>query len=364
MPESLKSAKTAAAVTVAASLFLRFADLRPAARVATRQAGGGKACLVIFQSGYFRAAFYPSERALPPVVYRALVATTLCVFSLVANCGAQYSFAPWEPPNAYVQPQPRGLDSLSDEELLDLYIATYQESLRSQVRDDASLAQRGRLLFQVGYTYSFDRDDLGFRTVEHTIPELLMRYRLLKCLELRFAWAGVTFDKMTDELTGLSDWDVGCANPSFGARLALSSQNGWLPRMSLTASTPFDVKSRTALANRLAPLISVGYSWLLGDQWLLSGSSGAIWAKEDDSRFLDFHQSVSLDWMGGDQWDVYIEWSGLFPEGARFDGMSHSCGPGYSYRITRDVQFDLFASFGLDALSPDLMLQFLGTWRF
>jgi hypothetical protein len=109
------------------------------------------------------------------------------------------------------------LDQLSDQELVDLYIATYEETLRKQVVDDATLVQPGRLLVQAGFTSSFDRD-VEYRNQAHTLPELLIRYRALERAEFRLAWAGVTFDALTDQDSGISDRESQLADPSLGCR--------------------------------------------------------------------------------------------------------------------------------------------------
>ncbi len=254
------------------------------------------------------------------------------------------------------------LSRLSDEELVNLYVRAYQQSLRSVVADQASLVERGRVLMQAGYTLSYNQH-LDLSNTTHTLPELLLRYRLWQLLELRVAWAGVVLDALRDQQTGASDWDRSLSDPSIGARLLLRTQRGWLPATSFTVASPLNVTADLTVADRLDPFAGVGYSWMMGESWLLSGSSAAVWTREGDARFLDFQQTVSLDWMANDRWGVYVEWSSLFPEGARVTGMSHSLGPGISYNFTRNVQLDLVALLGLDEPSPDILAQVLLSWR-
>ncbi|MHB8973374.1 MAG: transporter [Pirellulaceae bacterium] len=255
------------------------------------------------------------------------------------------------------------LRQLSDEELIELYVATCDKSLQVLVADQAALVDSGRFLVQLGYTFSL-QDQGDFRDVTHTVPELLLRYRLLERVEVRVAWAGVTLDGLSDRVSGITDWDTRLSDPSVGARLALSQQQGWLPRTSITVSSPLNVGSDVALANRLDPLCGLGYSWLLGDRWLFSGSSAAVWTREGDDRFLDFQQSVSVDWLAADRWSIYAEWSSMFPEGSRWDGMRHAVGPGLSYSLTPNTQWDWVTMFGLDDTSPDVLTQLLLSWRF
>ncbi len=255
-----------------------------------------------------------------------------------------------------------GLGQLSNAELLELYVATYQQSLRTVVADRAAIVQQGRTLLQIGYTYSYDRNEDVVNSA-HTVPELLVRYRLLRRLEMRVAWAGVVLDRLEDSARGESDWDTRLSDPSVGARLALWSQSTWIPRTSVTISSPLNIESDVNVAQRFDPLVGLGYSWKCGDSWLISGSSAAVWTREDDSRYLDFQQSLAVDYLLGQRWGVFMEWSALFPEGARVERLSHNLGPGASYGITRDLQCEAAVLFGLDVPSPDIIFQLLVSWR-
>ena len=290
-----------------------------------------------------------------------LVSFVCAILPFVAPALGQRWIEPENFPIA-LESQPIDLDHLSDQELIDLYISTAQGSERRDVFDASTLATNSWLV-QFGYAYSFDQDESGFRHGQHTVPELLIRYRVLERLEVRLAWAGITFDDLTDELTGITDRTSRSANPSIGARFALWSQQGWLPRTSVTASSPFDLESNANLLNRVDPLLSVGYSWLLGEHWLIAGTSAAVWTLQDNDRFLDYQQSLSCVWFLGDRWDVTATWSGLFPEGNRVDGMSHTIGPGLSYSLNEHIQLDVLTGFGIDDLSPDFVVQSFVTWR-
>ena len=296
---------------------------------------------------------YPAQAWLPTEAWHQGLAADPGDASLVARGPRPLNRSPGEA--TY-------LSELSDEELVDLYINAYQQSLRSVVADQASLVEPGRVLLQAGYTFSYNRHaDLSNTT--HTLPEVMFRYRLMKRLELRVAWAGVVLDALHDSQTGVRDWDTSLSDPSVGARVLLCTQRGALPAMSATIASPLNVTANLSVAERLDPFVGIGYSWMLSDAWLLSGNSAAVWTREGDSRFLDFQQTVSLDWVANDRWGAYLEWSSLFPEGARVTGMSHAIGPGVSYNFSRNCQLDVVALCGLDEPSPDILTQVLLSWR-
>ncbi len=255
------------------------------------------------------------------------------------------------------------LDALTDQELIDLYITMSDDSLRSVVADQAALVVPGRFLVQLGYTFSL-HESAGWRDITHTVPELLLRYRWHERVELRVAWAGVTYDGLTDRASGVTDWDTHLSDPAVGLRVALMAQSGWLPRMSVTVSSPLNVDSNTAWVDRFDPLVGLGYSWVFRERWIMSGMSALVWVREDDQRYLDFHQTVSIDRLVGERWTVSFEWTGLFPEHARWDGLGSAAGPGVSYCLTPNLQLDWVTLFGLDADSPDVLTQVLMSWQF
>lgn len=254
------------------------------------------------------------------------------------------------------------LSQLSDAQLLDLYEQTYRQSLRSIVADETAVVDRAHVLLQAGYTYSYDRY-ADIRNTTHTVPELLLRYRPWERLELRVAWAGVVFDRLSDTVTGVADWDTRLSDPAVGARCPLWTQKDWIPSTSVTVSSPLNVESDANLGYLLDPFVGLGCSWRLGTSWCISGSSAAVWTREEESNFLDYQQTVSVDCLLGERWDLFGQWSGLFPEGARLEGINHSLGPGLAYSLTADLQCETALLVGLSEHAPDTLVQLLVSWR-
>jgi hypothetical protein len=255
------------------------------------------------------------------------------------------------------------LDSLTDDQLLDLYIVASHDSLLSQTADETRLVAPGSVILQSGYTFTHDRDDLNFTYRTHTFPELLLRYRVTRNAELRVGWAGVTADSVTDNLTGAREQDTFVTDPSVGIRLALNDQRDWIPRTALTVSSPVELKSATSLVSRLNPVTTFSYSWAVGDNWLVSGNSGVALVTDRQDRFTDFQQAVSVDYLCGKRWDVFAEWFALFPDGSSGVGDRHFAGPGVSCAINEHLQIGLSASFGLNEAASDLTTQLRVTWR-
>jgi len=256
------------------------------------------------------------------------------------------------------------LDALSDEELINLYASTYQESLQSQTIDETRLVGRGKSILRLGYSFGYDRDDDDFKYIQHTFPRLRLRHRLTDRLEIRLGWSGAVWDEVTDELTDEKTTDTRYADLTFGFRYALTEPEDWFPRTAITVSTPLDIENDITFMNRMSPQVSLGYSWDCSDEWLLSGNTGAIWANEGGERYLDLQQGVGLTYFFERDWAVSFDWYAIFPEGNRLDGMEHYLGPGVTCDVSQDMQLGFDASFGLNENSPDVVTQFSVTWAF
>jgi hypothetical protein len=197
----------------------------------------------------------------------------------------------------------------------------------------------------------------------------LLRHRILPRLELRAGWSGVTFDHLSSDTIGLEDEETIFNYPSLGLRLKLWDQRGWLPQTSITASSPFDFDADSGFLARLNPQAATGYSWLVGDRWLISGNTGAIWLREVDAegtaeRALEFQQLFSFDWLINDRWSLYLQWAMLHSDHDRLSGLSHSLGPGISLPLFGRTQLDVTTAMGLDQGSPDFATQIFLSWLF
>ena len=249
------------------------------------------------------------------------------------------------------------LASLSDEELVGMYIDAYAESIQTQTIDESRLSAKGRLLLQFGYSYGYDEDDFEFSYQQHTLPRLRLRYRVTDRIELRGGWTGFTFDRIEDELTGESMTDTRSIDPFFGVRVLLTDQKGWVPQSALTVTTPFDVDGDRSFLNRMNPQVSAGYSYRVHDQWFIYGSTGGVYVSEAGERFLDLQQSAGVSWICHDRWSLGLDWYGVFPEGARIDGMEHYLTPGIDFLLSPRTQIGVETSFGLNEISPDFVAQ-------
>jgi len=288
----------------------------------------------------------------------------IVLWCALACCAASANAQPWANPAAEEfgsRAYRPDLDLLSTDELIALYAAEYESTLRSRTASDAFLAPRSHLTLQVGYSFAYDEDDLDYQYTTHAFPRLLLRYRANDWLELRGGWSGVTLDTITDRMTGDRDRESLAADPSVGVRISLTDQRGMLPRTALTLSTPVEVSQTASLANRFDPLATLAYAWCGSESLLVCGSTGVAWVTDGVDRAFDFRQSASVDYALSDRLDVYGEWFCVLANGVEF---RHFAGPGVSYRLSRRLEAGCSTSFGLDEASTDLLAEFNITYRF
>lgn len=255
------------------------------------------------------------------------------------------------------------IDRLTDDQLIELYELEYDRTLTQQSIDQSRLVTARGAVLEMGYSFSHRRDVWGFEYQTHTFPELLLRYRLRESVELRLGWAGTTSDIFSDPLTGFKDRDQILADPSVGLRFALHQQNRWWPSMSLTTSTSVATNNQGTAGSGFRPQAALSYSWMTGENCLLTGSTGAIWSTNDAGEFFDLQQSAALNYFVDDHCDIFVEWFGTFPVGVSGMSSAHSAGPGFSYALNEHLQLSLNASFGLNNAASDILAQVRIAWR-
>jgi hypothetical protein len=101
------------------------------------------------------------------------------------------------------------------------------ETDRPDFTEASTTVGRGRVQFEMGYTFT-ENDDDGVRTANHSYPELLIRIGMFaEWFELRIAnnVGGETFDDgiLNDSNSGMEDMYLGC-------KIALTPQCCWWPR--------------------------------------------------------------------------------------------------------------------------------------
>jgi hypothetical protein len=225
---------------------------------------------------------------------------------------------------------------------------------RPDFTEATSTVGRGVTQFELGYTYSYDREG-ATRSRGHSYPETLMRHGILRdWLELRVAW---NYQEVTDFAGG--DFK-GADDLYLGFKIALTPQDCMLPEMALIPQMTVPTGSAAFNNHRVLPGVNWVYGWELSDSLSTAGSSQFNQALDGTSgdEYVEFAQSWTVAAGLTDEWGCYVEWYGLFPSGADSELPQNYLNGGFTYLISNDLQLDVRAGYGLNSNADDL---FLGT---
>jgi hypothetical protein len=219
---------------------------------------------------------------------------------------------------------------------------------RPDFTEASSTVGRNVLQIESGYTYLRDRDD-GVKFDAHSWGEALFRYGVGRdWLELRlavFPLSERTFDE--GRSSGVEDLYL-------GVKLALTEQSGWLPEMALTPQMTIPTGSSRFQNEETLPGINWLYGWDVNDFLATGGSTQINKAiDDDDDEFLEFAQSWTINYTLTEQLGAYTEWFALIPSGSQSAEPQHYFDGGFTYKVTKDVQWDVRAGYGLNRAAND-----------
>ncbi|MHB8897607.1 MAG: transporter [Thermoguttaceae bacterium] len=215
----------------------------------------------------------------------------------------------------------------------------------------AGLAQ-GRTMIEGGYAYLTD-SEAGTRTEEHVVPDLLLRVGLSDRLEVRVGWPGVSVVSQS----GAPGDSVAATtlDPNVGLMLDLCPQRGWVPQTALLGSVPITLGGDRFAMNSLQPVCEVLYQWQLGDAWAVGGSSGLGMYRDEGDHYVQWQQSVDVDYLLTDRAGLFSQWQALADDGSARDATRHMLSVGASWLWTDRLQITWRIGAGLNHFAPDLL---------
>ncbi len=226
---------------------------------------------------------------------------------------------------------------------------------RPDFTEASSTVGRGRIQFEMGYTYTWD-DDGVTSLREHSLPELLIRIGLL-AEWLEFRVGGNFLDETTFAGGGRTNASGG-DDLYLGIKLALTEQCGWLPEMAILPQTSAPIGDVAFSANEFLPGINWLYSWEINDWLSTAGSTQINRAREPgDVAYTELAQSWTVGASLTERLGSYFEWYAFFPHAAPAGTTSeHYLNGGFTWLATDNWQFDIRAGFGLNEAADDYFL--------
>jgi hypothetical protein len=223
---------------------------------------------------------------------------------------------------------------------------------RPDFTEASSTVGLGVLQLESGYTYLRDESD-GLLAEGHSVGELLFRYGIVDdWLELRFNINPVS---VRAEMAGFSASTTGTEDITLGFKTWLTAQDGWRPEASVITALSLPTGSNAFTANEVQPTVNFLYGWDINDIFSTAGSTGFTRVTDDLSHdYLELHQSWTVGVTFTEQWGGYAEWFCLVPNSAIDAKTEHYIDGGLTYKLTKDVQFDVRAGYGLNDAAADM----------
>ena len=206
---------------------------------------------------------------------------------------------------------------------------------------------------EAGYTYTNDEIG-GTDIVTHTYPERLLRFGwFANWLEFRVADGFI--DEKTDGAGVFGRQDL-----YFGLKIGLTPQQGLLPETALIPQMTFDTGDRDFTADRVLGGVNLIYSWSIGENFSLAGSTQANDSVDGfGDNFTEWAQSVAVGASLTDNLGFYAEYYAILPDGGAVGLLDeHYLNGGFAVLLTNDIQWDIRAGLGLNEAADDW---FIGT---
>ena len=228
---------------------------------------------------------------------------------------------------------------------------------RPDFTESSSTVGRGVAQLEMGYTYVYDAE-AGDRTRTHSYPQTLLRYGILaEWLELRVGW---NYAEEATRVDGVPARAGGSEDLYLGLKFALTPQECLLPEMALIAQMTVPSGSAAFSAGETLPGVNWIYSWEIND-WLSTAGSSQFNRAIDEvtgETYLEYAQSWTFGYSLTERLGAYTEWFALIPSGADTVRTQHYFNGGFTFLLSNDIQYDVFAGVGLNRAADDY---FLGT---
>ncbi|QDU80837.1 hypothetical protein Pla110_25730 [Polystyrenella longa] len=223
---------------------------------------------------------------------------------------------------------------------------------RPDFTEASSTVGKGVTQLEFGYTYGYNSDG-GESGKSHTFGEPLLRHGLYAdWLELRVGLAPI---QESTRSQGNKTTTSGLEDLYLGFKVALTSQDQFLPEMALIPQMTVPTGSEAFSDDRVLPGANWIYSWELTDTISTAGSTQFNIAVDEEtaSSYTEWAQSWTVATSLSDKTGMYTEWFAFFPDDADTAQVEHYLNGGFTYLVNDDIQLDVRAGTGLNGAAED-----------
>lgn len=220
--------------------------------------------------------------------------------------------------------------------------------------NSSDVVGKGRVQIEAGVGIERDRD-AGTKERTTTTP-VLLRVGVSESLELRVSTDGHT-DHRTDGSAQARE--RGWADDTLGVKWHARDAEGRSPSLGFILEADFDSGSRAFRGNGVQPSLSMAAEWELPGDFSLGVMPGVTRARNDDgSHAVNGFFGIVLDRSWNDRFTTFAEFAAPRIARAKNGGSQAQVDVGAAWLLTRDCQFDLMYSRGLNGRTPDHAIAF------
>jgi hypothetical protein len=221
------------------------------------------------------------------------------------------------------------------------------EADRPDFTESPKTVGKGVVQLETGYTFTSDSSG-GVHTADHSFPETLLRVGVLAdWLEFRAEW---DYEIERTRVGGVSQTQSGADDLILGFKIALTEQQCCLPETGIILDLSIPTGGDAFTTGEVQPGVNYCYSWKLGKDWSLSGSTAIGGAADDETNdpYAEFTQSLSLGHTWNEKVDSFSEFYVLSPISADTNRPQDYFNAGFAVHINKDLQWDIRAGVGLN----------------
>jgi hypothetical protein len=265
------------------------------------------------------------------------------VIGLAAGAATASASEPWSPARVFAGGEQSRFDSSEESEF---------ETDRDSFTPSTTTVAAGKMMVESAWSFIDNRDVPD----THSLPELVLRQGVNDWLELRFgtnfeaggessAVTGSEFGESGEEAAEAGGEIERSTDVSYGLKVLLSGQEGWVPESSLIVmgSTP---TSGRETATTLVCTYVAGWTFDNGWKWDSALRYGTGDAEGD--RFNRWAPSTVVKIPVGEAWDLHAEYFAAFTDGRAVNTDVHYFSPGAAYMVTENLELGVRVGWGLN----------------
>ena len=237
--------------------------------------------------------------------------------------------------------------------------------------DTAFLVPRGHAQLELGYIYSYDKEN-HTKTENQTVPGTSLRVGLLDDFELRVKWSGMslTDSKFPDVSPGGRSYinhqhDDGATDMSVGFKTPIlkHTDTNYLPNLSIIPALSLPTGARSKASGNVDPSLELAWNYPIADKFTIYGVGSAAGVSDAEGRFFQSTASLAGCYQVTSRLSFFVEYFGFYPSTRNTD-CQHNIDFGPVFLITDNIQLDFAVGMGLNEEAPDFFINWGLSIRF